>query len=402
MESVAETRQVTQPTVTPPRGIAAAVFSLALGGFAIGTAEFAAMGILPQVAGDLSVSVPAAGSMISAYALGVVVGAPLLTVTCANVPRRVMLIALMLFYTVSNGATALLHSYHAIVISRFIAGLPHGAYFGLASLAAASLVPANRKGAAISKVALGLSVANVIGVPMAAWLGITFGWRACFAEVALTAAISAVMIRITVPGIPVSKKASPLTELGALRTPAVVITLLAGAVGFGGLFSVYSYVAGTLTHVTRVSEAYVPWALGVIGIGMLVGSAFIGNFADRWMKGTMLGMYGFTAVVLFLFSWLASYVVPMFVLLFCVGIGAAVTVCFQSRLMEVAGDAQSLAAALNHSAFNIANAFGAWIGGWSISMGLGWASTGWVGGVLSIAGILVLLPSFRPTSPIRS
>jgi DHA1 family inner membrane transport protein len=387
--------QVSDTRTTAPHGFAAAVFALAIGGFAIGTAEFAAMGILPQVATDLGITVPSAGTLISAYALGVVVGAPLITVACANVPRRLLLIVLMVLYALSNGASAVLHSYAAIVASRFIAGLPHGAYFGLAALAAASLVAPNKKGTAISRVMLGLSVANVVGVPLATWLGITFGWRACFAVVAVIAAISATMIRLTVPSIPLSLKASPLTELGALRKPVVLVTLLAGSVGFGGLFCVYSYVAGTLTHVTRLPDLLVPWALATIGVGMLAGSAVIGTFADRWLKGTMLGMYASTAVVLFLFSWLASNAVAAFLLLFCIGVGAAVTICFQSRLMEIAGDAQSLAAALNHSAFNIANALGAWIGGVAISAGLGWASTGWVGGVLSALGILVLMFSFR-------
>jgi DHA1 family inner membrane transport protein len=382
------------PLIEPPHGLGLAELSLALGGFAIGTAEFAAMGILPEMAGDLHVTIPEAGHMISAYAAGVVVGAPLITVLLARMPRRALLIVLMLLYAIGNGATAIFHSYGFALASRFIAGLPHGAYFGLAALAAAALVPPHKRGAAIGKVMLGLSVANVIGVPAATWLGQALGWQACFASVAVIALITAGMIAYSVPTLPMSSKASPLTELGALGRPQVLLTLLASAVGFGGIFSVYSYVASTLTEVTHLPSYHVPWALALIGLGMIIGNMACGWFADRWLKRTMLGMYAFTAVVLLVFVAAAPHLWLMLPVLFCVGFGSACTPAFQSRLMDVAGDAQALAAALNHSAFNIANALGAWLGGVVIAAGFGWLATGWVGAILAALGIVVLIVSF--------
>jgi DHA1 family inner membrane transport protein len=381
--------------MTPPHGVGPAELALAMGGFAIGTAEFAAMGLLPDMARDLNVSIPTAGHIISAYALGVVIGAPLITVLLARVPRRALLIALMVLYAVGNGATALFHHYGLVLASRFVAGLPHGAYFGLAALAAASLVPPQQRALAIGKVMLGLSVANVIGVPAATWLGQQLGWQACFSAVAAIALTAAGLIAWTVPRLPMAEDASPMTELGALRRPQVLLTLLASAVGFGGIFSVYSYVAGTLTEVTGLTPAGVPWMLALIGVGMIVGNFACGWLADRWLKGTMLGMYAFTALVLLTFVAAAPHVLTMALVLFLVGVGSSCTPAFQSRLMDVAGKAQALAAALNHSAFNIANASGAWLGGLAIAAGYGWVSTGWVGAILSGLGVVVLLMAFR-------
>ncbi|MCA1325110.1 MFS transporter [Herbaspirillum sp. alder98] len=378
----------------PPRGLAIAQFALALGGFAIGTAEFAAMGLLPDMAKDLQISVPFAGHLISAYALGVVVGAPLITVAFARMQKRTMLIMLMLLYGITNGATVFLGGAGTTIVSRFFAGLPHGAYFGMAALAAAALVPPNHRGTAIARVMLGLSVANVIGVPAATWLGQHLGWRACFATVAIIAFICAGMIAYSLPKIPMQKGASARAELGALKNSQVLLTLLAGAIGFGGIFSVYSYVSSTLTEVTHVSASFVPWGLACIGIGMVVGNTVIGGFIDRWLKPTMIGGYLFIAVVLVLFAIVASDVRLVLPVLFCVGFGTACTTAFQARLMDVAGEAQSLAAALNHSAFNIANALGAWLGGLAVTAGFGWESTGWVGAILAMLGVLVLWVTF--------
>jgi DHA1 family inner membrane transport protein len=382
------------PRAIAPYGTGLAELSLALGGLAIGTAEFAAMGILPNVAQDLGVSVPQAGHLISAYALGVVVGAPAITVLLARMPRRGLLIALMLLYAAGNLLSAVLHFYGAVVFSRFVAGLPHGAYFGLASIVAAAMVPPNQRGAAIGKVMLGLSVANVIGVPAATWLGQTFGWRATFEAVTLLALLTAAMIYTFVPKVAAAHGASPLTELGALRKGQVWLTLLAAAVGFGGVFSVYSYVTPLLTEVTHLAIGRVPLMLALIGVGMIVGNLLCGWLADRWLKATMAGMYAFTALVLVAIALAASSLLAMAPLLFLLGVGTAVTPAFQSRLMDLSGDAQSLAASLNHSAFNIANAAGAWLGGLAIAAGFGWASTGWVGLLLAVAGLAVVLWSF--------
>jgi DHA1 family inner membrane transport protein len=380
--------------VQPPHGLGLAELSLALGGLAIGTAEFAAMGILPDVARDMGVSVPQAGHMISAYALGVVVGAPAITVLLARVPRRGLLIGLMLLFGCGNLLSTLVHSYAAVVAARFIAGLPHGAYFGLAALVAAAMVPSNRRGHAIARVMMGLSVANVVGVPLATWLGQGLGWRATFVAVALIAGITAAMISVFVPRVAAAAGASPLTELGAFRRVQVWLTLLAAAVGFGGVFSVYSYITPILTEVTRMAPAHVPVMLSLMGIGMIVGNVVSGWLTDRWLKGTMVGGYLYTALILAVFVATAQWLGAMVPILFSIGVGTGVTTAFQARLMDVAGDAQSLAAALNHSAFNIANASGAWLGGAAIAAGYGWTSTGAVGLLMALAGTAVLAVSF--------
>jgi DHA1 family inner membrane transport protein len=380
--------------VPAPHGVGMAEFSLALGGLAIGTAEFAAMGVLPEISRDLGISVPAAGHLISAYALGVVVGAPLITVALARVPRRALLLGLMLLYAIGNFASTVFHGYAGVLASRFIAGLPHGAYFGVASLVAASMVPLNQRGQAIGKVIMGLSVANVLGVPAATWLGQAFGWRSTFVAVAVIALATVAMIFVFVPTIPETRRGSARMELGALKRVQVWLTLLAAGVGFGGVFAVYSYITPLLTEVTHLPLGRVPLMLSVIGIGMVVGSIVCGKLADRWLKGTMVGMFVFCALVLSVLALAAGSVWAVGVLLFCLGVSAMVSLCFQARLMDVAGDAQSLAAALNHSAFNIANALGAWLGGLAIAAGYGWTSTAWVGLALAVAGIAVVLWSF--------
>lgn len=377
-----------------PHGVGIAQLALALGGLAIGTAEFSAMGVLPQIAGDLGVSVPQAGHLISAYALGVVVGAPAITIALARVPRKTLLIGLMLLYAVANFATTIFHGYPAVLISRFIAGLPHGAYFGGASLVAAAMVPPARRGEAIGKVIMGLSVANVLGVPAATWLGQMVGWRSTFIAVTIIALLCASMIFLFVPKIAANRETSAMTELGALRRPQVWLTLLAAGIGFGGIFAVYSYITPLLTEVTHLALASVPIMLSVFGIGMVIGSVVCGKLADRWLKQTMLGMFAFTAIMLTVLVLVAHSIPAMVVTLFLLGICTMVAVSFQARLIDVAGDAQSLAAALNHSAFNIANALGAWLGGLAIAAGYGWTSTGWVGLGLSLVGVGVLLWSF--------
>lgn len=382
------------PRAEAPHGTGWAELALAMGGLAIGTAEFAAMGILPDVAGDLHVSVPRAGHLISAYALGVVVGAPTITVLCARMPRRGLLVGLMLLYAIGNFASARLHDFDLVMLSRFVAGLPHGAYFGVASIVAAAMVPPGKRALAIGKVMLGLSVANVVGVPAATWLGQAFGWRATFEAVAGIALLTAAMVKWLAPPVAAARGASPLTELGAFRRGQVWLTLLAAAIGFGGIFAVYSYITPLLTGVTGLSAGRVPLVLALIGVGMIVGNLVCGKLADRSLRGTMIGMYAFTALMLAVLPWAAASVWLAAPVLFCIGAGAMVTPAFQSRLMDVAGDAQSLAAALNHSAFNIANAMGAWLGGLVIAAGFGWTSTAWVGVVLALGGVALVMLSF--------
>jgi MFS transporter, DHA1 family, inner membrane transport protein len=372
-----------------------AELSLAVGGFGIGTGEFAIMGLLPNVAGELGISIPKAGHVISAYALGVVIGAPLIAVLAARWPRHRLLLALMAWFAAGNIASALAPGYASLIAVRFIAGLPHGAYFGVASLVAASLVPASQRGRAIGRMMLGLTGATLAGVPLAAWIGQTFGWRAAFVLVGVIGAGTCALIFRCVPRVGPVKGASAARELSALGRKQVWLTLGIGSVGFGGLFCVLSYIAPTLTQVTGLSERYVPLELAVFGVGMILGNLAGSWLADRSLMRSIGGLLIWNAVVLCLFSVTARHFWLVTVVVLLVGTGCAIVPALQLRLMDVAEDAQTLAAALNHSAFNIANALGAWLGGVAITAGLGWASTGWLGALLAVAGLAIFAWSLK-------
>jgi DHA1 family inner membrane transport protein len=375
-------------------GVAAAEFALALGGFALGTGEFASMGLLPNVARDIDVSIPVAGHMISAYALGVVIGAPVLAASFARAPRRAMLIGLMIVFALGNLASAAANSYGAIIAARFLAGLPHGAYFGIASLVAASLVAPNRRAQAVAKMMLGLSVANVLGVPFATWIGQVAGWRAAYVIVGAIGVATAILVQVCFRPIPAAEGASPLRELGALRRPQVWLTLGIAAIGFGGMFAVYSYITPTLTIVTGTAESTVPILLSVVGAGMVAGSLFGGWLADRGVLRAVGILLILDMVVLAAFWFTAHNLIAVTINMFMIGVaGLSIGPALQTRLMDVAGDAQTLAAALNHSAFNMANALGAWLGGLAIAAGWGWTSTGPIGAGLAALGFLVFLAS---------
>jgi MFS transporter, DHA1 family, inner membrane transport protein len=367
--------------------------ALAVGGFGIGTGEFVMMGLLPDVAGDFGVSIPAAGHIISAYALGVVVGAPLIAVIAARWPRYRLLLALMAFFAVGNFASALAPGYASLIAVRFLAGLPHGAYFGVASLVAASLVPVDERARAVGRMMLGLTGATLAGVPLAAWIGQTLGWRAAYILVGAIGALTFALIFRYVPQAGPVKGASPARELSALTRKQVWLTLGVGSVGFGGLFCVYSYITPTLTRVSGVSLQHVPLVLALFGVGMVLGNLIGSWLADRALIRAIGGLLIWNAAVLSLFSVAAHHAWTATIAVLLVGTGVAIVPALQIRLMDVAEDAQTLAAALNHSAFNIANAMGAWLGGIAVASGLGWASTGWVGALLALGGLLIFAVS---------
>jgi DHA1 family inner membrane transport protein len=370
-------------------------FALAVGGFAIGTTEFATMSLLPFFARDLGIDEPTAGHVISAYALGVVVGAPLIAILSARMARRALLIVLMSVFALANGLSALAPTYHWMLLFRFLSGLPHGAYFGIAALVAASLVPSERRTQAVGRVLLGLTIATIIGVPFANWLGQALGWRWGFAVVAFLAILTATLVSIFAPRDRVEAGASALRELGALKRGQVWLTLATGAVGFGGLFAVYTYLASTLMAVTGVSAATVPIALAAFGVGMTAGNLIIPRFADRALMPTAGALLVWSAVALALYPLAAGRVWGILLDVMGIGLGGALGTVLQTRLMDVAGDAQALAAALNHSAFNTANALGPWLGGMAIAAGYGWTSTGWVGCALALAGLAIWAISAR-------
>jgi len=359
---------------------------LALGGFAIGTTEFATMSLLPYLAHDLQISVPVAGHVISAYALGVVVGAPLIAVLSARLPRSTLLIALMGLYALANGLSAVAPNYRWMLGLRFLSGLPHGAYFGIAMLVAASVVPANQRARAAGHVLLGLTVATIVGVPLANWLGQVVGWRWCFGIVAALALATAILVAIFIPKAQPDKGASPARELGALRRGQVWLTLAIGAIGFGGVFSVYTYLASTLMAVTAVPVRLVPMVFAAFGVGMTAGNIIVPYFADRAVMRTAGLLLLGSAMTLALYPVAAARFGTVTLDVMAIGFCGALATVLQTRLMDVAGDAQSLAAALNHSAFNVANALGPWLGGLAIAAGFGWTSTGWVGCGLALGG----------------
>jgi DHA1 family inner membrane transport protein len=370
-----------------------AEFALAIGGFGIGTGEFVMMGLLPDVAANFSVSIPAAGHVISAYALGVVLGAPLISVAAAGWSRQRLLLALMTFFAVGNFASALAPGYASLIGIRFLAGLPHGAYFGVASLVAASLAPANERARAVGRMMLGLTGATLAGVPLATWLGQVFGWRAAYVLVGSIGVLTCVLISRLVPRAGPVEGASPARELSALSHKQVWLTLGVGSVGFGGLFCVYSYITPTLTEVSGLPVRDVPFVLAVFGGGMILGNLVGSWLADRALMRAIGALLIWNVIVLGTFGLVAPHAWMATIVVLLIGTGVAIVPALQVRLMDVAGDAQTLAAALNHSAFNIANALGAWLGGLAIAGGLGWASTGWVGALLALAGLFIFAVS---------
>lgn len=367
------------------------ILALSVGAFAIGTTEFAAMSLLPFFAADLEVTEPEAGHAISAYALGVVVGAPVIAVLAARLSRRTLLVGLMGLFALGNGLSGLSGDYASLLAFRFISGLPHGAYFGIASLVAASLVPVDKRAQAISRMFLGLTIATIIGVPAATALGQVMGWRAGFQVVAVLALITMALVAIFAPREKPDAGASPLRELGAMRNPQVLLTLLSGAIGFGGLFAVYTYAASTLIEVTGESESYVPLVAGVFGVGMTVGNLVAGKAADSALEKTAIAVFLWSAAALSLFPLMAGNLWTLMLSMFLVGCGGGLGPVLQTRLMDVAGDAQGLAAAAHHSAFNTANALGPWLGGLAISAGFGFTASGWIGALLALAGLGVFL-----------
>jgi MFS transporter, DHA1 family, inner membrane transport protein len=368
------------------------LLALALGGFGIGTAEFVTMGLLPQMAHNLKVSIPAGGHLVSAYALGAVAGAPILAVVSARFPRTRLLLVLMAIFTLGNLASALAPSYAALLAARFVSGLPHGIYFGVGSVVATALVAPHRRGRAVAANLAGLTVANVIGVPLATSLGQHFGWRSAYWFVAATGALTIIAIWRFVPAIPAAESASARRELTALARPQIWLACLTGAIGFGGFFGVYSYIAPILTDVTGWPPSAVPYALVVFGLGMTVGNLVGGRVIDRSVMGALYGSFTAMLAVLLVFPFAARATWSAGAAVFLLGAtGMATVPALQARLMDVARDAQSLAASMNHSALNMGNAIGPFLSGIAIDQGLGWTSTAWVGSALAAGGLVFVV-----------
>jgi DHA1 family inner membrane transport protein len=293
----------------------------------------------------------------------------------------------MAVFALGNLLSALSPTYGWMLVFRFFSGLPHGAYFGIATLVAASLVPTEKRTQAVGRVLLGLTVATIVGVPLANWMGRVYGWRLAFVAVAALALLCAILIALYAPRDRTVAGASPLRELGALKRSQVWLALATGAIGFGGVFAVYTYLGSTLIDITHVSAATAALVFSVFGVGMTVGNLVVPRFADRALMPTAGALLAGSAVVLAIYPFAAANFWTMSADVFLIGIGGALATVLQTRLMDVAGDAQGLAAALNHSAFNVANALGPWLGGLAIAAGFGLASTGYVGSALAVGGL---------------
>jgi DHA1 family inner membrane transport protein len=383
---------VTATEIAPARTrhVALALLALALGGFAIGTTEFMTMGLLEEIAEGIDRTNAETGHVITAYAFGVVVGAPVIVSLGARLPKKELAIGLILALGVGNAITAVASGYVPVMLARFVAGLPHGAYFGVASLLAASLVRPELRGRAVSSVMLGLSVATVAGVPASTILGQTLGWRSAYWAVLVIAIAAAFMISTFVPHSPANTDASLRGELVALKQPQVLYAVSAGMIGFGGLFAMYSYIAPIVTKVMDRSDAWIAAFTLAFGVGSVLGSWAAGILADWNVERSVLLGFLATALVLVAFYVAAPYVVPALVLVVLVGVlGSVVAITLQIRLMDAAGDAQMLGAALNHSALNVANGLGAFFGSVIISAGAGYRATSWVGVVLSVVGAAI-------------
>ena len=405
---VCENRRVTLsidgPTTLSPARIRLALLALALGGFGIGSTEFVAMGLLPDIAQDLFparyAESPAdanatAGWLISAYALGVVVGAPTIAAAAARWPRKHLLLVLVTAFTLGTVASALLPTFELVLVARFVSALPHGAYFGIASLVAASLMGPGKRARGVALVLSGLTIANVIGVPAITWLGQNAGWRTAYLAVAAIFALTFVAVMLAVPWQAGDPGATIARELRAFTRAQVWFALGIGAIGFGGLFAVYTYVAPLATDVTGLSPELVPIVLVVIGLGMTAGNIVGGRLADWSVRRSMYLFFTILAGALVLLGLTASSPGGLLVGVFLVGgASAALSPTIQARLMDVARDSQSIAAALNHSALNVGNSLGALIGGFAIAAGLGYVAPVWIGLVLTLVGVALALGSY--------
>jgi DHA1 family inner membrane transport protein len=377
--------------------------------------EFVIMGLLPNIASDLLPALSAAsqedalsqaGWLISLYALGVVIGAPTIAGFVARYPRHRVMIVLALALTVFNALTVVLPTFELVGISRFLAGLPHGAYFGIGALVAADVMGPGNRAKGVAFILTGLTVANVVGVPLGTYLGQEFGWRAAFAVVTLVFALATLCIAFFVPKHPGEPGRTMRQELGVFRIRQVWFTLGVGAIGFGGFFAVYSYIAPLVTEVAGSPEWVVPIVLVLMGLGMTAGNLVGGHLADIDLRRTLLFGLAAMAVVFGLLAVLSFWIVSLSIIVFIVGfVSSVLSPTIQTRLMDVAGDNQSIAAAMNHSALNIGNSLGAFLGGVVIALGWGFTAPAWTGAALALAGLLIALLSYRvetrrPTAPV--
>jgi DHA1 family inner membrane transport protein len=377
----------------------AAVVALAAGAFGIGTTEFIIMGLLLQVAGSMHVSVADAGLLISGYALGVFAGAPLLTLATRRMPRKTVLLGLMAIFTLGNAACALAPNYELLMAARVLTALAHGTFFGVGSVVAAGLVAEDRRASAIATMFTGLTVATLLGVPFGAWIGLMLGWRAAFwAVTAIGIVAFAVLARFVPRGVGEDSEPVPLrAELAVLGRPQVQLGLGMTVLGFGGLFTVFTFIQPMLTGLTGFTVEAVSPILLVFGAGLSVGNLLGGRLADRNLRRALVGTLGLLIIVLVAMMPAMALKIPAVVSVGLLGAAAFATVApLQLRVLQEAGPAgQALASSLNIAAFNLGNALGAWLGGWTIENGPGLAALPLVAAAVTAAGLAIALLSLR-------
>lgn len=373
-----------------------ALWALTISAFAIGTTEFVIMGLLPDVAINLGVSLSSAGLLVTGYALGVFVGAPLLTATTGRWPRKTLLLALMVVFVLGNLACAIAPDYTTLMIGRVVASFAHGAFFGVGSVVATSLVAKEKQASAIALMFTGLTVANVLGVPFGTWLGQHYGWRSTFWAVTVIGVIALVATALLVPRSQGGTQADFGKEVRVLLRPQVLLGLLMTVLGFGGVFAAFTYITPILTDISGFAPAAVSPILLLFGIGLVIGNLAGGKLADRRLMATLVGSLVLLALVLVLFGLTNAHRSAALIGVGLLGMAAFATVPpLQMRVLQKATGAPNLASSANIAAFNLGNAAGAWLGGVTIDHGPGLHAVPYVAALLPLAGIVVALLSWK-------
>ncbi|WP_284085013.1 MFS transporter [Acinetobacter haemolyticus] len=367
------------------------LLALAIGAFAIGTTEFSPMGLLPNIANDLGVSIPSAGLLITGYALGVMIGAPIMTLWFGGYARRNALILLMAIFTIGNLIAAFAPNYMSLMGARLITSLNHGAFFGIGSVVAASVVPANKQASAVASMFMGLTIANIGGVPLATWVGQNIGWRMSFLAISALGLITMLALWKALPVGSVGQKPNIKMELKVLTRLPVVLALLTTVFGASAMFTLYTYIAPSLVEFTHASPSFITMMLVLIGIGFSLGNHFGGKFADVSMDKTLIGFLGLLIGLMVIFPILAQTQLGAAIGLVLWGTAAfAIVPPLQMRVMSVAREASGLASSVNIGAFNLGNAIGAAAGGAVLSLGLNYAAVSMIGAVLAAIGLVLV------------
>ncbi|UYK97382.1 MFS transporter [Pantoea stewartii] len=373
-----------------------ALLALALSAFAIGTTEFVIMGLLPEVANDLQVTIPSAGWLISGYALGVAIGAPVMALLTAKLPRKKTLILLMAIFIIGNLLCALAYSYNLLMLARVITALCHGAFFGIGAVVAASLVAADRQASAVALMFTGLTLANVLGVPLGTWFGQLFGWRATFWGVAVIGVLAFIALITSLPGNKNEKPVNLASEISALANGKLWLSLLMTVCFAAAMFTLFSYIAPLLLQVTGISDHGVSWTLFLIGAGLTAGNILGGKLADRNVALSLTGSFLLIALFSLLFSWTSHALWLAEITLFLWAMATFATVPgLQINVVRHGKEAPNLVSTLNISAFNVGNALGAWVGGAVIARGYGLTSVPVAAAALAAVGLIVCLITFR-------